>query len=358
MQGALDLLARVPAVLIFLAALTIVAECASIAGLFDVVADRVVTVARGRVLVVWLLFMATAAVVTAFLSLDTTAVLMTSAAVVVARRVERPVAAFAFPTLWIANMASMWLPVSNLTNLLARDVRPHPDALSFVAESWPVALTTTLVPLLVAAAIWPTHLSGRAPAPSEPTPARRDATRDAMATIVVGMCVAILVVEPALAASAAAIACVGVLGVRRRGSLREIELPWRSLGITAALFAVVAAVHGSGLLEPALDEMGREPAWALTLTGGLLANGINNLPAYLALEPASHGESRRLLALLVGVNVASGLTWWGSVATLLWRERLRRAGVQPSWGRHLRLSGVATVFTTAAALGVLHLVQL
>ena len=66
-----------------------------------------------------------------------------------------------------------------------------------------------------------------------------------------------------------------------------------------------------------------------------LANVGNNLPAYLALEPAAH-DATRVLALLIGVNVASGLTWWGSVATLLWRERLRREEAQPAqqklWG--------------------------
>lgn len=358
-DAALELLARVPSVLVFLAALTVVAECASIAGLFDLLGTKVVALARGRIALVWVLFMTTAVLVTAFLSLDTTAVLMTTAAVVVARRLDRPVALFAFPTLWIANMASLWLPVSNLTNLLARDVLPHPNALGFLEEAWPVALTTTLVPLLVAAVVWRASLRGTAVAPAESTPPQpaQDGVLPAVGTLVACMCVSILLVEPAVAASVAALLCVAVIAMRRRSTLAEIEIPWRSLAITSALFVTVALVHGSGVLRPALGSLGDAPAWTLTAAGALVANGLNNLPAYLALEPAAHGETDRVLALLVGVNVASGITWWGSVATLLWRDRIRRAGVRIRWGTHLRLTGLATLVTTLAAAGVLELVS-
>lgn len=356
---ALDLLARVPSVLVFLTALTVVAECASIAGVFDFLSTRFVALARGRIALVWVFFMTTAVLVTAFLSLDTTAVLMTSAAVVVARRLDRPVALFAFPTLWIANMASLWLPTSNLTNLLARDILPHPNALGFVARAWPVALTTALVPLLVAVFVWRSSLRGTASSPAQAArpPSPHDGVLPAVGTLVGLMCGAILVVEPALAASVAAIACVAVIAVRRRGALAEIEVPWRSLAITSALFVTVAIVHGFGVLRPALGSLEDAPAWTLTALGAIIANGVNNLPAYLALEPATHGQMHRVLALLVGVNVASGITWWGSVATLLWRDRLRRAGVRISWATHVRLTGLATLITTLAAVAELDLVS-
>ncbi|WP_346029832.1 ArsB/NhaD family transporter [Dermacoccus barathri] len=179
----------------------------------------------------------------------------------------------------------------------------------------------------------------------------------AVGTLVACMCVSILLVEPAVAASVAALLCVAVIAMRRRSTLAEIEIPWRSLAITSVLFVTMALVHGSAVLRPALGSLGDAPAWTLTAAGALVANGLNNLPAYLALEPAAHGETDRVLALLVGVNVASGITWWGSVATLLWRDRLRRAGVRIRWGTHLRLTGLATLVTTLAAAGVLELVS-
>jgi arsenical pump membrane protein len=46
-------------------------------------------------------------------------VLLTPLAITVARQVGIPALPFAMTTLWLANTASLLLPVSNLTNLLA-----------------------------------------------------------------------------------------------------------------------------------------------------------------------------------------------------------------------------------------------
>lgn len=374
MADALQLLERVPSVLVFLFSLTIVAECADATGVFQVFGRTVVRASRGRVVTIWLFHVALSALVTAFLSLDTTAVLMTSAAVVLARSVARPTAMFAFPTLWLANMGSLWLPVSNLTNLLAHDVMPVRSAAGYAQRAWPLALTATVVPLCAAALVWRRDLAGRSPAPA-PTPALspREAAPGAAATcgsppvaraswarrsvtvVVLLMCVAILVVEPAVAAAGAAAACLVALAVFERPCLRRIELPWRSLTVTIGLFAAVAAVHGSGVLRPMLDELAHASPAVLAVAAALTANATNNLPTYLALEPAARGDVTRLLALLVGVNVASGITWWGSVATLLWRDRLRRAGEIVTWRRHLALTGAVTLVTTLAVVGVLQL---
>lgn len=370
MHDALALLERVPSVLGFLLALTIVAECCSATGVFDVLAHRLVRAGRGRTAVTWSLFLLVTAGVTCLLSLDTTAVLMTSAAVVVARQLRAPVAMFAFPTLWLANMGSLWLPVSNLTNLLARDHLPGTGALGFVRLSWPVALTTTLVPLMCAAIIWrcsfragpdgSEHHDGRSTsaASCDDEPSYRErAARRSVAVITAVMCAGILVVEPWVAAGVAALCCAATLAVLAPDRLRDISLPWRSLAITASLFVAVAALHGSGALHPLTRGLEHAPAWALTIGAAGLANGMNNLPAYLALEPAASEDATRMLALLIGVNAASGLTWWGSMATLLWRERLRREGITVTWRRHLALTGSTTLVTTAATLTVLALTR-
>ena len=64
-------------------------------------------------------FLALCVAATAFLSLDTTAIMLTPLAVQLASRFRLPVPAVALSVVWIANFASMPLPVSNLTNLLA-----------------------------------------------------------------------------------------------------------------------------------------------------------------------------------------------------------------------------------------------
>ncbi|XTR53150.1 hypothetical protein ACOM2C_08715 [Pseudarthrobacter sp. So.54] len=85
----------------------------------------------------------------------------------------------------------------------------------------------------------------------------------------------------------------------------------------------LAGVAGSGETLPALLQLAGLGAGA--------ANAVNNLPAYLALEPV--GDSPvRLAALLIGVNLGPLVTPWASLATLLWHERLRTLNVEVRWG--------------------------
>ena len=60
--------------------------------------------------------------------------------------------------------------------------------------------------------------------------------------------------------------------------------------------------------------------------GAGASNLANNLPSYLALERVTDGRQHQLLGLLLGTNVGPLVLLWGSLATLLWRERCRGAG--------------------------------
>ena len=55
---------------------------------------------------------------------DTTAVLVTPVVLALARQLDLDVALFAYTAVWLANTASLFLPVSNLTNLLALSALP------------------------------------------------------------------------------------------------------------------------------------------------------------------------------------------------------------------------------------------
>ena len=163
---------RVLPVLAFLIAITVVAEICDLAGVFDEAAHLAARVARGRVVVLWLLIVVLACASTILLSLDTTAVLLTPVAVTVATQVGVPPLAFAMTTLWLANTASLLLPVSNLTNLLALH---HFTALGlsvneYVALLWPPALTAIVLTVVV---LWLLHrrdLRGRYDKPPRAEP--------------------------------------------------------------------------------------------------------------------------------------------------------------------------------------------
>ncbi len=69
----------------------------------------------------FLLFCLLATLSTWVLSIDTTAVLLAPIGLTLAAELGISALPFAFAAVWLANTASLLLPVSNLTNLLAQE---------------------------------------------------------------------------------------------------------------------------------------------------------------------------------------------------------------------------------------------
>ena len=341
-----DVLRRVAPILLFLAAVTVVAELADAAGVFDVAAHVAAGLGRGRVIVLWLLVVVLASVTTIVLSLDTTAVLLTPVVLALATQLDLPPLPFAMTTVWLANTASLLLPVSNLTNLLAVD-RLHWSATTYAAHTWPMAVVAIAVTVVV---LWLLHrreLSGHYIAPARPGVV--DAPTFWLA-VAVCLLLAVLFVA-GVPYWAAATVGAGVLGIaflwRRRSVLQWSLVPLPLVVTTLGLFLVVQAAEVHGLSRLLRDSVGSSGEGFLALlriagVGALGSNIVNNLPAYLAVEPAVEASHVRLLALLLGTNLGPLLTVWGSLATLLWRERCRARDVHISWRRFL-LEGLAIV---------------
>ncbi|QCB94850.1 SLC13 family permease [Cellulomonas shaoxiangyii] len=323
-----DLLERTGPVLLLLLALTVVAELCAAAGLFEAAAAATSRLARGRRWVLWLLVVALATASTAVLSLDTTAVLVTPVVVALARRTGSDPLRFALVVVALANTASLVLPVSNLTNLLA-DRALRATGADYLALMWAPALAAVVVTVLLLAVRDRGALRGRYDAtPARPAP---DAPLLAVAALVTTlMAVAFVVgVEPAVAAGVAALVLAVATVARRRpwpAPLPDL-VPWRTLLVVAGLFVAVETlrVHGGADVAAAVagDGHGFGDLLRLAAAAALTSNAVNNLPAYLALEPAAAGDPLRLAALLIGTGAGAVLTPWGSLATLLWWQRCR-----------------------------------
>jgi arsenical pump membrane protein len=162
-SAAADVLARIGPVLVFLAGVTVIAELADAAGVFDVAAREAAHLGRGRVWRLWLMVVALAAGCTIVLSLDTTAVLLTPVVLAMAEQLDIPPRLFAITTVWLAGTASLLLPVSNLTNLLALH---RLDALGidlggYLALSWRPALAALLSTVVVITMLFGRDLARR-----------------------------------------------------------------------------------------------------------------------------------------------------------------------------------------------------
>jgi arsenical pump membrane protein len=262
-------------------------------------------------------------------------------------------------TVWLANTASLLLPVSNLTNLLALHrlgLEPH----EFLARMWLPTLVSVAATVLLLGLVYRRHLRGRYVVEAHPHVEDRP-----LFLVTAGTCLALVPAlllggDPSAVVTVAAVLLVVVFAVRRRGVLTLHLIPWQLALFVLGLALIVEAFlrHGGTRLVMAVSGHGTAFGDLLQVSGvgATASNLLNNLPAYLVLEPeAARGGNDRLLALLVGTNVGPLVLLWGSLATLLWRERCRARGIEVS-ARHFALVGLLGVpfvlVTTTAALAV------
>lgn len=351
---------RILPLLLFLGTVIVLAELTAAAEVFDIIAARIAITARGSYAALFGLCVLFASVTTMVLNLDTTAVLLTPVMLALGRKLRIDPTPLAMTTVWLANTASLLLPVSNLTNLLAAH-RVNLTPLAFAHRMWLpqlAAIATTMAFLWS----WYWRRGVRDANQLGPLEPHRPGDRH-LAAIAFGACVlfitALLVHVPIGAASSlsAGIVLVGFL-LRGRDTLRPALVPWRLLVFVTGLFLVVQTIgqHGLDLVVGSLIGVddGVSGAFRAAATGAVLSNAANNLPSYVAGEaviPA--GNHTALLALLLGTNVGSLGTPWASLATLLWYERCRAANVVVPMRRFLLTgAGLATAcsIVTVAAL--------
>ena len=291
-----------------------------------------------------------AAATTAVLSLDATAVLLTPVVLATVRSTGAPPRPHLYATAHLSNTASLLLPVSNLTNLLAFSAA----GLSFtrfgalMAGPWLVAVAAEY---LLFRMVFRSELVDR----PDPTPT---VGREPIPVLVLSVLAATLAGFAVLSLAGlspvwAALAGASVLAVRSlsrgrstpAGILRWINLPF--LAFILALGVVVKAVMVNGLDSAAARLLPSGTGLAALLTiaavAAVLSNLVNNLPAVLVLLPIAAGTGPgAVLAVLIGVNIGPNLTYIGSLSNLLWRNLLHQRG-EPTSARQFSALGLLTV---------------
>lgn len=339
-------LARVVA---FLGAVLVLAKLCDDEGLFAAAGAAMARASAGSRGLLRQVFVI-AACITAALSLDATVVLLTPAVLAMVHRLRTPVPPYAFATAHLANCASLLLPVSNLTNLLAYRgahisftkftmlmTLPWLSAIAavYLVFRWFFARDLRVLP--------DPESAGTAPRPQ------------AFVLTVVALTLAGFVIAESIdvAPAWAALAGASVLAVRsllhRRTSVveivRSVNVPF--LVFVLALGVVVQAVMVNGMstrMSAVLPTGSGLPALlGIAAFAAVLANVVNNLPATLVLVPlvATSGPAA-VLAVLIGVNIGPNLTYVGSLSNLLWRRVLHHHNVEAGVGEYTRL-GLCTV---------------
>ncbi|HEY6963383.1 MAG TPA: SLC13 family permease [Gaiellaceae bacterium] len=294
---------------------------------------------------VYCVALALVALVTAVLNLDTAVVFLTPVLVHLARTRGTDEAPFLYGAVMMANAGSLFLPGSNLTNLIVLNGE-HVAGATFLERMWPAAVTAPLATAVVLVVVFRRELAPTA-AQGEDPPFRLGlgAAAVAVATVVV-----LVLQSPALPVLAVGVA-----------SVVAARVPWRSVAevadprVLVGLFALAVALGALGRLWtwPAhqLATLGRA---GTTAVAGAASLAVNNLPASVLLAPHPPRHAR---ALLIGLNLAPNLAVTGSLSAFLWLRVARAAGARPSAVRYSRIGVVAAPVAAAAALAALWLLS-
>jgi arsenical pump membrane protein len=349
-QAGAELRQLAPVVAFLVAVLVLAGGCAA-EGLFDAAGAAVGRFSRGSGKRLLAGSFAVAAGATVALSLDTTVVLVTPVVVAAARRRSLPAAPPAYAAAHLANSASLLLPVSNLTNLLALAVVPigFGRFAALMALPWVVMLGVEGGGIRW---IFRRDLVGDPPAETT-EPAGTERIRwPRVATLVVALTLAGFAAASSVGVAVAWPAGAGALVLsawalfHRRTTVgmlaRSGQLPFAIFVL--ALGVVVRGAADRGLaraLSDMLPHGSSLPALlGIAAVAAVAANVMNNLPATLVLLPLLAGAGvGPVMAALIGVDVGPNLGYPGSLATLLWRRQVGSLATLRRW----TVLGVITV---------------
>ena len=329
--------------LLFLLALLLLSALLEKSGFFEWAAVHAARAARGDGRALYRNVFILGALITAALSLDTTAVILTPLVLAFVRRIRLPARPYVFACAFIANTASLPLPVSNLTNLLfastfnfsfrayaARMILPQLIAIAANYALFRRAFRDELPPRFDPSVL---------PDPESVVPHRgyfRAATA-ALGVVLIGYFVAphYGVTPYAVAFTLAAPLFVYAFASKRASLTLLRELSWGVFPFVLGLFVVVRAVDKLGLTEMGAAWITQShlaapldvlvPASATALASNL----INNLPAALLARgvlTAAHAPDPSVYGALLGADIGPNITIFGSLATILVLSEARKKG--------------------------------
>jgi arsenical pump membrane protein len=352
---------RLGPVIGFLAAVLVLGQLCDDEGLFRACGGWMARAAAGRPRRLLLAVFVLASVITAVLSLDAAVVLLTPVVFATAARLGARPRPHVYACTHLANTASLLLPVSNLTNLLAFAA----SGLSFTRFAALMALPW-LVAIGAEYAVFRRFFASHLDAGAQALPAAGPPEVPVFVVAVVACTLAGFAITSVAGVNPAWAALAGAAVLAARALAQRRTTPAAIAG--AANIPFLFFVLGLGIVVRVVVDNGLAGALGHLLPGGVtlpsllgiaalsavLANVINNLPAVLVLLPlAVPAGPGAVLAVLLGVNIGPNLTYAGSLATLLWRRIAREHDTSVDLGEFTRL-GLLTV-PAALILAVLAL---
>ena len=359
-------------VYLFLIGMMLLSELAREHGVFDWVSSAAAQGARRSCSRLFALVYGIGILVTAFMSNDATAVVLTPAILSAVRKAKVEPLPYLFVCALIANAASFVLPISNPANLVVFHGAAKPPLGRWLLAFGVPSLLSIAATYLVMRLLFRKELQSCIEETVEAEPLRPEGK---LVLGGLGLMVAVLLTASVFKKNLGFPACLAALLLTATVSAKAKDNPlklakeisWATLILVAGLFIMVDAVEAVGALNLTqrwLGSAGKLTAPIAALVVGFAVaignNVVNNLPlGLLAGGTLQAGHTQGLLAhaVLIGVDLGPNLSVTGSLATILWLLALRKEGLDVSFWSFLKVGVVAMPLALLLALGGAILMQ-
>ena len=356
---------------LFFLGLMLTAAVAEMAGFFDWAASLAAAAAGGSGRRLLFNIFILGALITTFLSNDATAIILTPVVYSVTTRLRLRVMPYLFAVSFVANAASMTLPISNPINVLTGDRLRAPLAV-YEGHLLAASIASIAITLAVFMVVFWSATGRRFDFDWRSAVAAATADRIFFRLVLVGLGL----LAGAYVVGSALLMPLGVIAVAGGGGLVVIAVVCRRLSrdrlrvhvsptlfvYIAALFVLVRGVQDAGITAALVSgAVAHASDSASAVIAGLLgsavgSNLVNNLPAILVfLSGAQAGgvpadlRAPFLFGALAGADLGPNLTPVGALSTMLWLVIVRRRGVEVSAWDFLRLGALVAPLTLIAA---------
>lgn len=370
-----DILRDTGGILIMLFAMMVISIIVDEAGFFHWMAAHSLRLAKGNGRRLFFNTFIMGTIVTTVISNDATALIITPIVYSFVSALGINPIPFLLVCTFIADTASLSLPVSNLTNLLVYD-QLGLSFMPYVSAMLLPTITAVIVNYVVFRLVFAKKIPKKYDIEDLPNPDSFIRNRPFFIAASVGLIIIILgyVVGSWMGVSLAYIAVFGALALMCVGKYyKQInekkvfsQVSWSVLVFVVGMFIVVRGIQKTGLPVMAagwlLDHSGDSMLKAIIYTSlgtAIGSNILNNVPMDMmmisVLKSMTNTQWVEPLAysVILGAGLGPNLTVIGSLATMLWLGTIRRKGVNITTAYYLKI-GILTaplmIIVSSAAL--------
>ncbi len=358
--------------LALLISMMIISAQLRLAGYYDWVVRRIVSVAKSpRVLLA--LIMLAASVLSALFANDVICLIFTPVLCVAMRRAGRDPIPYLMALAVSANIGSAATVIGNPQNMLIGQA----GNLSFAAFSLtvlPLVIVCVVLAFVTVTVVYRRRLSDivseKMDVPGDHPAAREAVTRWSMihkTLFIMGLLLLAMIIGEGIDLSrpVAALAAAGLLMISRKTRPRDLFalVDWNLILLFVGLFIVIGDAQRHALLAPAMHAIAHagislQSHIPLASTTLVLSNLVSNVPAVLLIKPAIPMSATSTWYLLAVTSTFAGnLTLLGSIANLIVAEQAEPFSIRLAFTEYLKVGVPLTLVTTALAVGYFQFVH-